>query len=130
MGYSSFYLYRGMDDVKIQGVPQFWFFPGISISKYIFPWGKFAEFTFFGVADSKILSGIIFFRGTELPKIKFQGIYKSNSHSFKGVLVFKNLVFHTPVWIKNGIAQWPSKLSMTKRTESIKCKAQSLASGH
>ena len=68
-----------------------------SISQYIFPWGKFAEFTFFGVADSKFLSGIIFFQGTELSKIKFQGIYKSNNHSFKGVLVFKNLVFHTPV---------------------------------
>ena len=47
-----------------------------------------------------------FFQGIELSKIKFQGIYESNNHSFQGVLVFKNLVVHTPVWIKNGIPQW------------------------
>ena len=80
-------------------------FPGASISRYIFPGGKFAVFTFFRVADSKNFSGIIFFWGIELFKIKFQGIYESNNHCFQGVLVFQNLVIHTPVWIKNGIAQ-------------------------
>ena len=83
--------------VIIQGVCWLWFFPGVSILRYIFPGGKFAEFTFFRVADSKIFLGIIFFRGIELSKIKFQGIYESNNHSFQGVLVFKNLVVHTPV---------------------------------
>ena len=33
-----FHFYRG--DVKIQGIP--WFFPGVSVSIYIFPGGKFA----------------------------------------------------------------------------------------
>ena len=51
-----------------------------------------------------------FFRGIELSKIQFQGIYESNNHSSRVYyyeVVFTNLVFHTPVltWIKNGIAQ-------------------------
>ena len=41
MGYSIFYPHRGMD-VKIQGVPWLGFLPGVSISRYIFPGGKFA----------------------------------------------------------------------------------------
>ena len=43
----------------------------------------------------------------------FQGICKSNNHFFQGLLVFKNLLAHTPVWIKNGIAQWirPTRLT-------------------
>ena len=41
-------------------------FPGVAISRYIFLVGKFAVFTFFGVADSKIFLGIIFFWGIEL----------------------------------------------------------------
>ena len=72
--------------------------------KIYFPGGKFAEFTFFGVADSKIISSTIFFHGILLSKIEFQEIYESNNYSFQGVLVFKNLVVHAPVWIKNGIA--------------------------
>ena len=46
-----------------------------------------------------------FLQGTELSKIKSQGIYESDNHLFQGIIVFKNLVVHTPVWIKNGITQ-------------------------
>ena len=45
MGYSIFYSYRGMD-VKIQGILWLWFFSGVSISRYIFPGGKFAQLFF------------------------------------------------------------------------------------
>ena len=113
MGYSIFYPYRGMN-VTIQGVPWLWLFPGVSILRYIVPGSKFSEFTFFGVADSKNFSGITFFQGIELSKIKFQGIYEPNNHSFQGVLVVKNLVVHTPVWIKNGIAHCFSGLQVAQ----------------
>ena len=105
MGYPIFYALRGMD-VKIRGVPWLWFFPGVSVSRYIFPKGKFEEFTFFEVADSKMISGIIFSRGIELSKIKFRGIYESNNYSFQSVLVFKNLVLQIPVWINHKVAQY------------------------
>ena len=49
----------------------------------IFPGGKFAQLgTFSGVGDWNLFSGIIFFQGIELFKIKFQGIYESNIHLF------------------------------------------------
>ena len=51
--------------------------------------------------DVKIQGGpliMIFFM------IQFQEIYESDNHSFQDVLDFKNLLIHTPVWIKNGIA--------------------------
>ena len=99
-----------------QGVPWLWFFPKVSILRYIFPGDIFAEFTFFGVADSKIFSGVIFSRGIELSKTKFQGIYESNNHSFQGVLVFKNLVVQGQIqrfWkggtLYVGYHGWPEK---------------------
>lgn len=66
------------------------------------------------------MGGSIFFfgGGVKLSKIQFQGIYESNSHSFQSVLVFKNLVVHTLVWIKNGTAQYSDKIEQrSKRFE-------------
>ena len=54
LSYSIFYLYRV--DVKIQGILWLWFFPGVSVSKYIFPGGEFAHLargTFFGWETDK-----------------------------------------------------------------------------
>ena len=49
----------------------------------IFPGGKFAQLgTFSGVVDWNLFSGIIFFQGIEMFKIKFQGIHESNIHLF------------------------------------------------
>ena len=128
MGYSIFYPYRGMD-VTIQGVHWLWLFPGVSILRYIVPGSQFSEFTFFGVADSKIFSGITFFRGIELSKIKFQGIYEPNNHSFQSILVFQNLAIYTPVWIKNGIAQlhlnWSNIIDAVDRVVFLYCHIES-----
>ena len=102
-GYSIFYPHKWID-VKIQGIPWLWFSLGVSISRYIFPVGKFAQLPFWG---GRLLLplfwGIIFSKG--LSKIKFQGIFVSNNRLFQGILVFKNLVVHTSVWIKNEITQ-------------------------
>ena len=49
--------------------------------------------------------GSIFFQRVALSKIKFQWIYELNNYLFQGILISKNLVVHTPVWIKNGITQ-------------------------
>ena len=70
------------------------FFQGINLHSHLFQGGRL-----------KFFIRCHFFRGIESSKIQFQGIYMSNSHSFQDVLVFKNLVVHTPVWRKNGIAQ-------------------------
>ena len=59
--------------------------------------GSICTVTFLGVVDINLFSGIIFFQGIELSKIKFQGIYESNNHLFQGILVLKNLVVHTSV---------------------------------
>ena len=96
-------------------------FSGVSISRYIFPGGKLVVFTFFRVADSKNFLGIIFFSGIELFKIKFQGIYESNNHSFQGVLVFQNLVVHTPVWIKNGTAHCCMNVTKVRHLSCQRC---------
>ena len=129
MGYFIFYPYIGMD-VKIQGVTGLWFFPEFSILRYIFPGGKFAVFTFFwGDRLKNFFSGIIFFWGIELSKIKFQGIYESNNHSFQSILVFQNLGIYTPVWIKNGIAQlhlnWSNIIDAVDRVVFLYCHIES-----
>ena len=95
-------------DVKFQGILWLWFFPGVSISRYIFPRGRFSV-TFFGVGDWSFFSDITFFWGIRSTKIQFQGIYESYNHSLQDALVFKNLVIHTPVPIKNGIAHSKAK---------------------
>ena len=105
LGYSIFYLYRCME-VKIHGVPRLWLFSGVSI---FFQGVNLQSLPFSGWQTQNFFR-YHFLRGTELSKIKFQGIYKSNNHSFQGVLVFKNLVFHTPVWIKNRIAHSKSPI--------------------
>ena len=48
------------------------FFQGLNLHSYLFRGGRL-----------KIFSGIIFFRGIKSTKIQFQGIYKSNNHSFQ-----------------------------------------------
>ena len=96
------------------------FFPGVSFSRYIFPGGKFAQLPFSGWENDNVFSDIISFWGIKLTKIQFQGIYESDNHSFQDILVFKKLVVHTPVWIKNGIAQYskPSKLKVPAITKT------------
>ena len=63
-------------------------FPGVSMSRYIFLGGKFAVFTFFGVADSKKFSVIIFFWGIEL-KLNSKG-FMSQQSFFQGRIGFSN----------------------------------------
>ena len=87
-------------NVKIQG--DLWFFPVVSMPRYIFPGGKLEQLTFSGWEVFRYQ----FFPRIKSIKIQFQGIYKSNNHSFQDVLVFKNLVVHTPVWMKNEIAHF------------------------
>ena len=89
---------------KNPGDPLIMIFLEVSISRYIFPGGKFAQLPFWnGRLLLPLFSGIIFSKG--LSKIKFQGIFESNNRLFQGILVFKNLVVHTSVWIKNEITQ-------------------------
>ena len=54
-----------------------------------------------------------YFGEMESTKVQLQGIYESNGHSFQDVLVFKNLVIHTHVWIKNEIAQYTNYLNLS-----------------
>ena len=87
------------------GDPLIMVFPEVSISRYIFPVGRFAQLPFFGKGDRNLFSSIIFLQGIELPKIKFHRIFESNNHLFQGILVFGNLVVQSSVWIKNVITQ-------------------------
>ena len=81
LGSSIFYLYRVMD-VKIQWVPWSWFFQGFLFQSIFFQGLNLHSYLFRG-GRLKIFSGIIFFRGIKSTKIQFQGIYKSNNHSFQ-----------------------------------------------
>ena len=103
---------RGMN-VKIQGTLWLgiWFFHGFLSQGIIFPGGKFAQLPFSGVGEWWFFSDIIsfvFLRDIKSKKIQFPmpRIYESDNHFFQDVLVFKNLIIYTPVWIKNGIAQY------------------------
>ena len=66
MSYSIFYQYRNMD-VKIQGIPRLWWFPGFFILSYIFRGCKFPQLPIsFKERDWKFFSGIIFFESNHL----------------------------------------------------------------
>ena len=96
-------------DVKIQGLPYDFFHRAFYLSQGIFfLGGKFwggGRLKFFGRRYH-----FFFFlsfsteRSNCFPSFQFHGIYESNNHSFQGVMVYKKLVTHTPVWIKNGTA--------------------------
>ena len=79
----------------------------LSQGTYIFPWGEFAQLPFSGWKNEISFYRYHFFREIELSKIQFQEIYELDNNSFQGTLIFKNLVVHAPVWVKNGIAHWP-----------------------
>ena len=89
--------YSGMN-VKIQRVPCD-FFQGLLSQGIFFQGVNLQSLPFSGWQTQKLFQVSFFFQGIELSKIKFQGIYESNNHSFQGVLVLKNLVVHTPVYM-------------------------------
>ena len=76
---------------------------GLSQSLYIFPAGQFAPLPFSGWETDIFFTGIIFSEGSNRLRFNSRGF---NNHSFQGILIFKNLVIHTPVWVKNGTAQF------------------------
>ena len=76
---------------------------GLSQSLYIFPAGKFAPLPFSEWETEIFFTGIIFSEGSNRLRFNSRGF---NNHSFQGILIFKNLVIHTPVWVKNGTAQF------------------------
>ena len=79
------------------GDPLIMVFPEVSISRHIFPVGRFAQLPFFGKGDRNLFSSIIFLQGIELSKIKLHRIFESNNHLFQGILVFGNLVVQSSV---------------------------------
>ena len=72
-------------------------FPGVFISRYIFPGGKLARLTSWGWETEYFFQVLFFSEGSNHLGFNFQGIYESNNNFFQGVFVFKNLVVHTPV---------------------------------
>ena len=99
-----------MMDEKIQGVPWLWFFPGVSISRYIyFPGGKSVQLViFFRCGGLKIFFIYQFFpRDHKSTKIQFQGINKSTNRFCKDVYFFqKNVIIHTDTLDKKCIAHF------------------------
>ena len=94
-------------DEKIQGVPWLWFFPGVSISRYIyFPGGKSVQLViFFRCGGLKIFFMNQFFpRDHKSTKIQFQGINKSTNRFCKDVYFF--LIIHTDTPDKKCIAHF------------------------
>ena len=90
-----------------------WFFQGFLYLKVLFFQGvNLHSYLFLGLENDDFFQiGIIsfvFLRDIKSKKIQFPmpRIYESDNHSFQDVLVFKNLIIYTPVWIKNGIAQY------------------------
>ena len=72
LSYSIFYPYMGMD-VKIQGVPRLCFFPGVSISRYVFSGDNFAVLSFFrGWQTQKFFQVSFFSEGSNCLRLKFQ----------------------------------------------------------
>ena len=120
IGQFHFFLcsYSGMN-VKISGVPWLWFFPGVTISRYIFPGGEFAEFTFFGVADSKIISGIILFKGSNCPRLNSRGFMNQPIILSRVYWFWK--IWSSIIWIKNGTAHCIiSKCSALHAVQSVR----------
>ena len=74
---------------KNPGVRLIMIFSRVFCLKVYFYKGWICTDTFFVVGNWKLFSGIIFFWGTELSKIKFQGIYESNDHSFQSAWFLK-----------------------------------------
>ena len=73
---------------------------------YFFARVKFAQLPFLEWETEIFFYMYHFFRGIESSKIRLQEVHESNNHSLQGILIFKNLFIHTPVWIKNGVAHY------------------------
>ena len=61
--------------------------------------------TFLGWETENFFQVSFFSRGSHPNHLRFNSRDESNNHFFQGVFVFKNLVVHTPVWLKNRMAQ-------------------------
>ena len=83
--------------------PLIMIFPGISISKYIFPGVKFAQLPFSGW-EAEDFFRYHFFPRYKIDKDSIPGDLWVKQSFFPDVLIFENLVISTPVWIKNAIA--------------------------
>ena len=89
---------KGGMDIKNQGsfdYIDYDFFPGVSVSRYIFPGGKFLWFVFFQEIEN-LCQVSIFSQGSVHPGFDSRGLMSRGG----GAFVFKILVVHTHVWIK------------------------------
>ena len=94
--------FKGGMDIKIQGSFDYIdcdFFPGVSVSRYIFPGGKFLWFAFFQEIEN-LCQVSVFSQGLVHPGFDSRGLMSQTIIFPMGAFVFKILVVHTHVWIK------------------------------
>ena len=114
-----FFIYTGLWMWKSRESVSYNFFQGVSISRYILLGGNLHSYIpFSGWENDNFFQ--ISSLSEESNRQRFNSRrFMSQTIILSRTLVFKNLVVHTPVWIKNGIAHWDATVAISFFTSSV-----------